>query len=115
MGDTMHFIRYLFCALLVATSVSAYYVTPTHVQYVSNGGGYYSQYGAYDGYRLTQPGPYPYPRSYRLVEDRLATGHYSGYSGDYYYGYTGGRVPQYAHGYGERARYYPQLNTVHYE
>jgi hypothetical protein len=106
-------LSYIFAALLVIASASAY-MTPYSTGYY----GPRAVVNSYDGYHLTYPGAvYAYPPNSAFVSDRLVTGHYQGYTGRYYDAW-GRSAPRnwygYEHSNAVPARYYPQLNTVHY-
>lgn len=84
--------------------------------YTYYGGGAFGAYSQVDGYHLTSPGPMAYPPNARYVNEPSFRGHYSGYTGQYYDIQTGRQMTQYRPYYGGvPARYYPQLNVVHYE
>jgi hypothetical protein len=114
------------CFILLISSVSAQYVSPQSYRYVTPSSDYgygshmnYRQSTTYDGYHLTAPGPSSWPSTYRYVDNRMAPGHYSRFTGQFHSAYTGGVKPRVWNGYGSSdavpPRYYPQLNTVHVE
>ena len=61
---------------------------------VGTGGRFVQGYSPVDGYRLTQTGPYPYPRQANFMRSSDFPGHFDAWTGRYYDATTGRTVSQ---------------------